>query len=86
MLSRLALMGTTKGPCVSCRGIRNPHVKVSGLPENGEVRARMSNGKTLVIPSNGLHSTGFPLLEWVEVSCTVSNRHTIVEVVSAKAA
>lgn len=86
MLSRLALMGTTKGPSVSCRGIRNPHIKVSGLPAEGEVHVRMSNGETLVVPINGIHATGFPTLEWVEVSCTVSNRHTICEIVSGKAA
>lgn len=79
-------MGTTNGPCVSCRGIRRPHLKVSGLPDGGQIAVKGNNGKTWTFDSNGLHKLADDPIEWVEVSCTVSQRHTIMEVVSVKAA
>lgn len=86
-MRRLALMGAAIGPCVSARGIHRPHVKVSDLPEGGVVRVAMSNGETLVVPSNGIHSLGFDRVEWVEVSCqAVKGHRTICEIVSGRAA
>lgn len=86
MLSRLALMGATKGPCVSCRGIRRPHLKVSGLPETAKITVVASDGGTQYFQTNGLHMLSIEPLDWVEVHCSVSNRNTICEVVSTKAA
>lgn len=86
-MRRLALMGAAKGPCVSARGIQRPHVKVSDLPEGGVVSVSMSNGETLVVPSNGIHSLGFDQIEWVEVSCLAAKGHrTICEIISVRAA
>lgn len=86
MLSRLALLGATKGPCVSCRGIRRPHLKVTGLPDGALLTAITNHGVGIEIIANGIHPIGHVELEWIEVSCSVSNRNTIVEVISTKAA
>lgn len=86
MLSRLALLGAEKGPCVSCRGIRRPHLKIVGLPEGASVTVKTSTGVEFTTEQNGLHSLRDTHLDWIEVSCSVSNRNTICEVVSTKAA
>lgn len=85
MLSRLALLGAKKGPCVSGRGIKNAYLKVTGLPDGEGIVVVTDQGIIPTIGSNGLHKLGGPY-EWFQVNCSVSNRNIVCEVVSIKAA
>lgn len=79
-------MGALNGPCVSCKGIRTPHLKVTGLPEGAFVKAETSRGTSLEFFSNGLHRLGDEL-DWIRCSVLgVSIRHMTVCEVTSKAA
>lgn len=87
-MRRLALMGAAKGPCVSARGIRRPHLRISGLPENGVIFVKTNKGEMIAgIAANGTFLLSEEALEWVEVSCQAAKGHrTVCEIVSERAA
>lgn len=86
-MRRLALMGAAKGPSVSARGIRRPHLKVVGLPEKATLTVRTDRSPGVIIEANGVHYLDEEVLEWVEVSCHAEGKHmTVCEVISGKVA
>lgn len=79
-------MGAAEGPVVSCCNIKRPHLKIAGLPAGGEIRVLSNLGVELTLRENGLHHLSDSVLDWIKVSCSVSQRHmTVCEVVSRAA-
>jgi hypothetical protein len=89
---RLALLGTERSPWVSYAGVKEPLVKVCGLPEGESLTVFCTNSKNPMmdpgeyhkIDSNGLHPISAGV--WAQVNVGKRIRTLIVEIVSKAAA